>query len=230
MKTQILVKALMISGLGLGLLSSAATETVNDTISAAPVRIDTSAQAEMISTMAVRSLRYIADARSAVSTKHYTQASQDLAQASSLFQMIGHNLPLIRIKDEISIAKQHLDYEDTVLVEPDLIPIYAELGLFQDVPSQSRLRAALDRVKSFLHLGKKNEAKKELAQLDAAIVYTQVNLPLKETETLVTSAREQLAKKDYHEADTMLQRAEGKLRVNVTALVAPVNEPAKKAE
>jgi hypothetical protein len=212
--------------------SGFAREKVTETLSATPIRTTNAAQADMVSTMAVSSMRYIADARGNIHDKDYTQAKLNLDQAQSLFQMISHNLPSMRLRDEISIAKKHLDYEETATVEPDLIPMYREIAFIQDEPSRSKLRGGLDRVKNFLHLGKKNDAKVELSRLEQAVVFTQVNLPLQETEDLVSAAKDKLAAKDYAGADATLARAEGGLRVNVAALIGPEDKSAskKKAE
>lgn len=214
-------------------LSYCATEAVKEVIDVTPIRTDTRAQAEMISTMAVRSLRYIADARGALKAQAYSDASNDLVQSRSLLKMIEHNLPSIRIQDNISIAKKHLDYETAANVEPDLVPIYADIALISDVPTRSMLGRAVDKVKALLKKGNKEGAKDQLKQLEQIFVYSEVSLPVNETEKMVSAAQDKLAKKDYKGANEDLARAEGGLRMNVTTLVASHLKPSeenKKAE
>lgn len=207
------------------------TVTETETLTETPLKLDTRAQAAMISTMAVHGLRYVADARSAIHEKQYKMAQDNLMQAQSLFQMARNNLSTARIRDEIQIAKKHLDYEETAMVEPDLIPIYSSVALVTDEPTRSRWTAALDRLKSFLHLGKKAAAKAQLNQLEQGVILTEVSLPLKQTEDKVATAQKQLATKNYKAADATLADAEGNLRVAVTALVGAPETPApKKAE
>jgi len=153
-------------------------------------------------------LRHIAQARSDIHNKDADAAQAELGQADKLLDIIREALPTTSIKDRIWVAKKHLEYEDTQEVLPGLVPIYSSLNEMMDIMPAKAARGQLDKAKEHLKAGDKSNARKALDATDAALQYTEVDLPLSTTRHLVAQARADIGKKQLDEADKTLQAAE----------------------
>ena len=178
-------------------------------------------EAQVMSADAVSVLRHISDARTDIGNRKMDFARDELNQAAGLLDVIRSDLPTLRIKDRIQIARKHLMTEDTVLVLPDLVPIYSELSLAEGFMPTRLVRQHLDKAKQNLRAGDKKTAINELGAVDSAMVFSEVDLPVKETQADVQAALKLLVSKKPKPADQALKRAERDLRVNFMVLAEP---------
>jgi len=106
------------------------------------------------------------------------------------------------------VAKKHLDYEDTKEVAADLIPIYADLSDIEDFVPVAQARKRLNKANESLQKGNKKAAKEELAAVEEAVTYSEIDLPLAETERKVALAQKALDQNKLTDADKALKAAE----------------------
>ena len=181
---------------------------VVEDISVSPVRVVTPDEQRVLSNAAANILRQIADARGAIHDKKPEMAKENLQKVDSLIKIIKAERPMARIKDHIWVAKKHLDYENTEEVAADLIPIYSDLVDIEDFIPVEQARKDLDKAGESLKKGDKKAAKERLAAVDEAMVYTEIDLPLSETERQVALARGFLDQNKLQDADKALKAAE----------------------
>jgi len=89
-----------------------------------------------------------------------------------------------------------------------LIPIYASLDELVDFMPVDQAKSHLDKAKQHLEAGDKQKAKEALEDTDAALQYTEVDLPMSATRRLVSEAKADLEQNKLDEADTALKSAE----------------------
>lgn len=188
--------------------ANAPISDINQEITIAPARVLTPAQQEILSNAAASVLRHISDARGDIHAKKPEAAKEALQKVDRLIQIIKAGRPVAKIKDHIWVAKKHLDYEDTKEVAADLIPIYAELSDIEDFVPVTQARKKLNKAKESLKKGNKKAAKEELAAVDKAITYSEMDLPLTETEHQVALAQKALDQNKLTDADKALKAAE----------------------
>jgi hypothetical protein len=208
-KLKSVVVAALIASIGTALVSAPVyAATIQEKVVTTPGKTITPQEEAVISSAGVKVLRHIAQARSDIQNKDADAAKAELGQADKLLDIIREALPTTSIKDRIWVAKKHLEYEDTQEVLPDLVPIYSALNEMMDIMPVKAARAQLDKAKEHLKAGDKANARKALEATDAALQYTEVDLPLSTTRHLVAQARADLGKKRLDEADKALQAAE----------------------
>ena len=208
-KLKSVVVAALVASIGTALVSATVyAATIQEKVITTPGKTITPQEEAVISSAGVKVLRHIAQARSDIQNKDADAAKAELGQADKLLDIIREALPTTSIKDRIWVAKKHLEYEDTQEVLPDLVPIYSALNEMMDIMPVKAARAQLDKAKEHLKAGDKANARKALEATDAALQYTEVDLPLSTTRHLVAQARADLGKKRLDEADKALQAAE----------------------
>jgi uncharacterized protein YukE len=208
-KLKSVVVAILVAGMGAAPMSAPLyAATIQEKVSVSPVKTITPQEEAVISAAGVKVLRHIAQARADIHNKDAAAAQTELGKSEKLLDIIRESLPTTSIKDRIWVAKKHLEYEDTQEVLPDLVPIYTSLDEMMDVMPVKAARAQLDKAREQLKAGDKAKARKALEATDAALQYTEVDLPLSTTKLLVAQAKADLEKKKLDEAAKTLQTAE----------------------
>lgn len=182
---------------------------IEEKVTIIPGRTITSSDEATISSASLKVLRHIAQAREDIHGKELLKAQEQLKQAQTLIDIIKATEPTDKIKDRIWVAKKHLSYEDTETVRQDLIPIYASLDDIDEfIPSNNNAMDHINKAKKHLENANKKGATKELTLAEDAVVYTEIDLPLGDTERHVKAARTFLTKKESKKAAAALKSAE----------------------
>lgn len=200
---------------------------INQEIIIEPARVVTPTQQEILSNAAASVLRHISDARSALYLKKPDAAKKSLQEVERLIQIIKAGRPVAKIKDHIWVAKNHLDYEQTQEVAEDLIPIYADLSDIEDFVPVVEARKKLDKANESLKKGNKKAAKEELTAVDEAVTYSEIDLPLAETERQVSLAQKALDQNKLTDADKALQAAEDGVQFFSVGFEGPLGKAKK---
>jgi len=208
-KLKPVVAALLVASMGSALISPPSyAGFVQEQVSETPVKSITPQEEAIISSAGAKVLHHIAQARADIKNKEADSAQDELDKADKLLDIIGEALPARTVKDRIWVAKKHLEYEDTQEVLPDLIPIYSSLDELMDIMPVKAAKAHLDKARENLKAGDKARARKALEETDAALQYTEIDLPLSTTRNLVVQARADLGNNKLDEADKSLKSAE----------------------
>jgi len=194
--------------LGTFFTSNVRADSVEERITVIPGRTITPWEESTISSVALKVLRHIAQARADIHEKDPLYAQKELKQAQTLIEIIKTRVPTEKIKDRIRVAKKHLSYENTETVMQDLIPIYASLDDIEEFAPMDKTKEHIDKAKKHLENGNKQSADDELNLADEAVVFTEIDLPLSDTERHVTEAQMFLTKKESKKADAALKSAE----------------------
>ena len=221
--------AVMLAGLGPVMLPapvSAAVDqkssaTVQEQVTVKPGKTINPQEESVISSAGAKVLRHIAQARADIHNKDIESAQTNLGQAEKLLDIIEASVPTTKIKDQIWVAKKHLEYEDSQEVLPDLIPIYASMDELVDTMPVEAAKKHLDQAKEQLKSGDNVKASKSLEATAAALQYTEIDLPLGTTRQLVTLAKTDLDKGKPEDAAKALKSAED----NVVFLSAAIEQP-----
>ena len=203
------------------------SKTIEEEITATPVKTVTPGDEDIISSAALKVLRHIAQARGDIHDKKIAQAMKAVKQARALIGVIKEARPVTRVKDHIWVAKKHLSYEDTEEVMPDLIAIYTSLDEIEDFVPVKKSRRHIDKAKKNLKQGNREKAKKELKLADEALIYTEIDLPLASTEKHVIAAQGYLAQNRTDVAEKELRAAEHGVYFITSAVKAPVTQAKK---
>lgn len=186
-----------------------------------PLRAISPADEAALSRAAMKTLNHIGSARAAIARQDVKGARAALAQADTLLDIIQAGLPTAQVRDQIRVAQSRLKYDETKVVEPDLVPIYASLDAIEDFAAVPQARAHLDQAQAKLKTGDKSGAARELDAVDAALLYQEADLPLAATRGFVRAAESELARGNLARADAHLKAAED----NVVTYTAFVDEP-----
>lgn len=189
--------------------------------SVTPLRAISAADEAALSRTALKTLNRIHDARTALGNRNLPAARTALRQAESLLDIIQATLPTAQVRDQIRVAQSKLKYDDTQVIEPDLVPIYSSLDAIEDFAAVPQARAHLDQARAKLKTGDKPGAARELDAVDAALLYQEADLPLAATRGFVRAAESELARGNATLADAHLKAAED----NVVTYTAFVDEP-----
>lgn len=189
--------------------------------SVTPLRAISPADEAALSRAALKTLNRIHEARTALAGKNVSGARSALRQADSLLDIIHAALPTAQVRDQIRVAQSKLQYNDTKVIEPNLVPIYTSLDAIEDFAAVPRARAHLDQARAKLSAGDKPGAARELDAVDAALVYQEADLPLAATRGFVRAAEREIARGNLKLADAHLKAAED----NVVTYTAFVDEP-----
>ena len=221
--------AIVLAGLGPVMLpapvSAAADQkssaTIQEQVTVKPGKTINPQEESVISSAGAKVLRHIAEARADIHNKDIESAKTNLGQAEKLLDIIQASVPTTKIKDQIWVAKKHLEYEDTQEVLPDLIPIYASMDELVDTMPVEAAKKHLDQAKEQLKSGDNVKASKSLEATAAALQYTEIDLPLGTTRQLVSRAKTALDKGNPEDAAKALKSAED----NVVFLSAAIEQP-----
>ena len=217
-----LTLAIVLGGLGPLMLSApVSAAAIQEQVSVKPEKTISPQEEAVISSAGAKVLRHIAQARADIHNKDIEGAKTSLGQAEKLLDIIQTSVPTAKIKDQIWVAKKHLEYEDTQEVLPDLIPIYASMDELVDTMPVEAAKKHLDQAKEQLKSGDNVKASKALEATAAALQYTEVDLPLSTTRQLVSSAKTALDKGKPEDAANALKSAED----NVVFLSAAIEQP-----
>jgi hypothetical protein len=223
-KTRIkpLTLAVALAGLGPVMLSApVSADVIHEQVSVKPEKTISPQEESVISSAGAKVLRHIAQARADIHNKDIEGAKTALGQAEKLLDIIQASVPTTKIKDQIWVAKKHLEYEDTQEVLPDLIPIYTSLDELVDTMPVEAAKKHLDQAKEQLKSGDNGKASKALEATAAALQYTEIDLPLGTTQKLVSLAKTDLDKGNTEDAANTLKSAED----NVVFLSAAIEQP-----
>jgi len=166
------------------------------------------AQQNAIGSAAIRTLRYVTQARSAIHSKDLKTAEQDLQRSKELLELIRAARPAASVKEHIWVARQHMEYESAEEVIDDLMLVDAELmnlsGITPTVEAHRHLQAA----QAMLHAGNVQGAQTELDKLEASLIFTEIDLPLAAAEEQIITAQKMLVQGNPDAADKYLAAAE----------------------
>jgi len=166
------------------------------------------AQREAITSAAIRTLRYITQARSAIHKNDLDQARQNVQQARELTALIEAARPASRLKEYIWVARQHMDYETAEDVIDDLTLIDAELLSLGDIMATAPAHRHLQATQALMKKNDTEAARQELDRLEASLVFTEFDLPLAACQQQILAAQEALARNQPAAADKNLVAAE----------------------
>lgn len=195
---------------------------IHEKLSVVPGRTASPVEERIMSRSAAKVLRHIANARAAIHAKDLSQARTNLKQARTLLEIIRSARPTTKVIDHIWAAKKQLNYRTTREVGLNLIPIDAELTDIADVLPVEQARKHLGKARQYLKKGKKGSAGAELDEVQNALIYTEVDLPLSSTDQAVIAAEGLLAKNKPEEADKMLAVAEDNVQFMSVATKSPL--------
>ncbi|BCG63522.1 MAG: hypothetical protein methR_P1241 [Methyloprofundus sp.] len=221
------VLPLTIAGiLSTGMISAntALADNAQETVSVTPGRTVNPTEVRVMSRYAAHILHYIADARSAINAKNIRAAKSDLNRAHSLIGLLRLEQPTAIVRDHISVAKQHLDYESVEEVTNDLVPIEASLSEIEAFVPVEKARKHTRFARERLKKNDKAGAKKELEAADAALIYTEVDLPIASTSRNINLAQLALDNNQLEQADDALNQAEEGVKFLSTTVVAPITQ------
>ena len=227
-KIKPLALAVVLAGFGPAMLSSPvfaadqkSAATIQEKVTVKPGKTINPQEEAVISGAGAKVLRHIAQARADIHNKDIESAKTNLGQAEKLLDIIQTSVPTTKIKDQIWVAKKHLEYEDTREVLPDLIPIYASLDELVETMPVDTAKKHLDEAKEQLESGNTGKASQALEATEAALQYTEVDLPLGSTRQLVAEAKADLDKGRAKDAEKTLKSAED----SVVFLSAAIEQP-----
>ncbi|MFQ5642607.1 MAG: YfdX family protein [Thiogranum sp.] len=165
-------------------------------------------QRKAIGSAAIRTLRYVTRARSAIHGKDLKTAEQDLERARELLDLVRAARPAASIKEHIWVARQHMEYETAAEVRDDLMLIDAELVNLAGTTPTLEAHRHLQAAQSLLLADDVPAARTELDRLEAALVFTELDLPLAAAEEQIITAQALLTEGKTDAADKTLAAAE----------------------
>ncbi|MFC1774280.1 YfdX family protein [Pseudomonadota bacterium] len=166
------------------------------------------AQREAIASAALRTLRHITRARSAIHNNDLDQARQDVQQARELLALVEAARPAVRLKEHLWVVRQHMGYETAEDIIDDLTLIDAELLSFGDIIPTATAHRHLQNAQAFMMKNNTEAARQELDRLEASLVFTEFDLPLATCEQQILAAQEALTRNQPAAADKNLVAAE----------------------
>lgn len=154
----------------------------------------------------------IGEARQALSDRQYGRARRDVGRARKALQLVKHASPSLRLDDQIGTLHQKV-VSGQGGDPKDLVPIYTDLEAYAQVTKATDVRVEIDKAKGHMAGGEVKEAAVSLERARAAIVYVEIDVPVKETLVKLDRAALQLRRMppDYLAADATLREAQGHL-------------------
>ncbi|WP_457676701.1 YfdX family protein [Thiolapillus sp.] len=213
-------------GTGLPAASVAAQARQDDgateTVILQPARKMTERQAALISENATKVLVQIAEARGALRAGDRPRAEKALGRARALLALIRRERPTEKIIDRVELARKHLEYEEAATVAADLVPVYADLTLVEDLVPVDEAKAQLGKAREALAKGDRKTARKALTVLQESLIYTEVDLPVSSTGRNILAAQKALAAGDLKKAEKALKAAESGMVFLSVEVVSPL--------
>jgi hypothetical protein len=176
-------------------------------------------EAVVMSSNATAVMRHVTDAREYIKARRLGLAKDELNQAQALVDILRSEMPVIRLKDRISLARRKLKHQDPEDISSDLVPIYQELAYSSDWVPVDETKEHLDKAKIALHSGDRNVANKELRAAGESISFSEADLPLNETQRCLKLALKALDANQPKKADLELASVEDNVQVNFDVLL-----------
>lgn len=212
-KTKLLSGLLAISLMG-GITSAYAANGYNtvETMGVYPVSHSNLKTQEAVSTVARMAYKEIIRARSALKDKDLQQAEESVKQAHTLLNIARNASPVEEVKDNLWIAKKHLEIDTDEVVKADLVPIEASLMDLETMMPVEEVSQHVQDAKTALNQGDKKKAKEALQLAENQFMYSEFSLPLGHALAYVNQAEIMLGRKNWSEADAALKTAEQGVR------------------
>jgi hypothetical protein len=193
---------------GIALLQPAWAGQEPNSIGDAVTSLAPDAQRERIASAALRTLRHITRARSAIHDNDLDQARQDVREALEHLELIAATRPAVRVREHIWVARQHMGYETAQEVVGDLMLIDAELQRLDESMATAKAHQHLQAAEALILNNNTAAARQELDRLEAALIFTEYDLPLAASEEQILAAQQALARNEPAAADKNLVAAE----------------------
>jgi cytochrome c556 len=219
---RMITNPLAVATLVLLFISSGTVWAKEEEVKVAPGKIVTPQDESIISPVAARALCHIARARYAIHQQDPDRAIDELRRSLMEMNQIKKVLPTARAKDYLRVAILHLSYEGPKEVTQDLIPIYASIDDIEDWVRVDVAREHINKAKNNLEGGNKEEAKKEFALAEQALIDTEMDPPLAHTEAQLLKAYAYLSQNQSDLADKALKSAERGVRYVGLSLYSPM--------
>jgi len=215
------IAMLLLSGVAIPhtIWAKQAQEDVSDAVTSTATA---AAQRGAIASAALRTLRHITRARSAIHNNDLDQARQDIQQARELLELVEAARPAARLKEHIWVVRQHMDYETAEDIIDDLTLIDAELLSLGDIISTAKAHRHLQNAQGFMMKNNTEAARQELDRLEASLVFTEFDLPLATCEQQILAAQEALTRDQPAAADKNLVAAEESIQFITLGGSAPL--------
>lgn len=206
------------------LVAPASAATMERSASLSPNRGITLEQETILSSAAAKALRHIAQARGDIAEGDYDKADDSLGRSLILLDIVEASMPSSAVRDEIWVAKEHLQYEQPPEVVPDLVPIYRSLDELGGLMPTQEAKEHIDKAKAFLKADETDKAEAELQAADSALAIPEVDLPLNATRRFIDLAKHQLQQQTPTGADDALKAAEDSAVYLSVAIHEPLAE------
>jgi hypothetical protein len=214
------ITALLLSGVAVTHATWA--KQAQDDIGDAATSLAAAAQRDAIASAALRTLRFITQARNAIHNNDLDQARQNVQQAQELLALVAAARPAVRLREHIWVASQHMDYETAEDVIDDLTLIDAELLRLNDLMPTAKAHRHLQAAQALLMKNDTRAARQELERLEASLIFTEFDLPLAACEQQILAAQEALARNQPAAADKNLVAAEESIQFITLGGSAPL--------
>lgn len=145
----------------------------------------------------------------------WTGARWETGKARAILDRVREKSPSLRLQDRIAVALKELRSGGKPKRET-LLPIYAELDATQDTMDVTDVRSFVDKAGAAADAGDVETVENNLIEASARVRYTEIDLPVEETQTLLTRAMIQIQGKDMMAAKASLSDAKQQIKGFVT--------------
>jgi hypothetical protein len=201
-------------------ISPASANNLQEEVVVTPRKPVTPREEEILSSAGIKVLRHIAQARSGIAKGDTASAGAQLAKAERLLDIIHAALPATEIKDRIWVSDKDLEYQDTRVVTPDLVPIRISLDELLDIMPARQAEERMEEARGHTARARPRESD-ETEAVDSMLRYTELDLPVAATRNHVRSAKADLAQGKPQAADSALKAAEQ----GVVFVAVAIDEP-----
>lgn len=166
---------------------------------------------------------HIARARAALHRKDLVDARTEIQAASTLIESVAENMPTYMLHRRIEIAKLHLSYGSPGDAIRDLVPIRRSVEALTDllpVHVTDQYYAHIDQIQGNMERSERESALNRLMELDDAVEYTEVDMPVHSTRRHISDALTAINLNNFEAADNALAAAEDSFQVISTDTVA----------
>ncbi len=168
---------------------------------------------KVVARTALTVMARLATVRAQVRADQVGPAADGLARARDLTQLIAASAPTFNLRERVQIACTHLGFDDPAHVVHELTPIQRELGGLEGVLPIQEAEEHLRRAREALVRDDRQGATRNLLAVADAVVYQEIDLPLKEVDADIVAAQQALQLGRLDEVDGRLGRAESSLDV-----------------
>jgi len=203
----------LLAGTALGATTVMATPTTSATditATSAPATLNAEQQqiqqADALAQNGRQAMSYIVAARQLLTEKQGDEAHEYLEHAKDL---------LTKLKSRVVAGKQNT---------PDLLPVYAQLGIKEGVELTDQIKQQLGKTHLNAVRGNHQEVVEALRAVDIEMQYSFVDMPIAATLGQVESALKSLSEKDTKQADQALAAAQnGLIRDSIVINAVDIN-------